>query len=96
MLGINDISPMVRCKYLCMSQSAAGRASQRTIMIESFLWSPFCFVYAVILDRNSVASICFLVGGSVTERYQGSVLVETVCLPLGLPSFSASSSFSLI
>jgi hypothetical protein len=35
--GIPDFSSMVRCKYLSLSQSAAGRASQRTAMLGSSL-----------------------------------------------------------
>jgi hypothetical protein len=42
------------------------------------------------------APVCCLVGGSISVRSQGSRLVETVALTLGLPSCSASSSFSLI
>jgi hypothetical protein len=42
------------------------------------------------------ASVHCLVGGSVFERSQGPRLVETTGLPMGSPSFSASSSFSLI
>jgi hypothetical protein len=36
-IGIPDFSPMVGCKYLHLSQSAAGRASQRTAMLGSCL-----------------------------------------------------------
>jgi hypothetical protein len=38
------------------------------------------------------AHVCCLVGGSVFERCQGSGLVKTAGLPVGLPSSSASSS----
>jgi hypothetical protein len=41
-----------------------------------------------------LAGVCCLVGDSVFERSQGSRLVETAGLPMGLPSSSASSSFS--
>ena len=41
------------------------------------------------------ASVCCLVGGSVSERSWGSRLVETAGPPIGQPS-SASSSFLLI
>jgi hypothetical protein len=39
------------------------------------------------------ADVCCLVGGSVSERFQGSRLVETAGLPTGSPSSSASSIF---
>jgi hypothetical protein len=39
---------------------------------------------------------CCLVGGSVSERSQGSRLVETAGFLMGLLSSSVSSSFSLI
>jgi hypothetical protein len=42
------------------------------------------------------ASVCCLVGGSVSERFQGYRLVETAGLPMGSSSSSASSSLSLI
>jgi hypothetical protein len=42
------------------------------------------------------AGVCCLVGGSVSERSQGSRLIETAGLPMGSPSSSASSSLSLI
>jgi hypothetical protein len=41
-------------------------------------------------------SVRCLVGGSVSERSQGSRLVETAGLPMGSFSSLASSSFSLI
>jgi hypothetical protein len=41
------------------------------------------------------AGMCCLVVGSVSEQSQGSRLVETAHLPIGPPSFSAFSSFSL-
>jgi hypothetical protein len=31
-IGFPNLSPMVDCKYLNLSQSAAGRVSQRTVM----------------------------------------------------------------
>jgi len=40
--------------------------------------------------------VCCLVGDSVSERSQGSRSIETAGLPTGLPSSSASSSFSPI
>ena len=40
------------------------------------------------------AGVCCLVGGPVSERSQGSRLVETAGIPMGLPSSSAFSSFS--
>ena len=67
-----------------MFQPAVGRASQRTVMIDSFLQSLFIFVCAALLDRKSAASICCLVDSSLAERCQESVLVETACLPLKL------------
>ena len=42
------------------------------------------------------AAVCHLVGDSVSERSQGSRLVETAALPMGSPSSSASSSLSPI
>ena len=42
------------------------------------------------------ASACYLVGGSVSERSQGSRLDETVGLLMKLPSPSTSSIFPLI
>lgn len=33
-IGVPDLSPMVDCKYLHLSQLAAGRTSQRTVMQE--------------------------------------------------------------
>lgn len=42
------------------------------------------------------APICFLVGGSVSDRSQKCGLVETAHLPMGLPASSASSKLSLI
>jgi hypothetical protein len=42
------------------------------------------------------AGIYCLVGVPVFERSQESRLIETACPPTGSPSFSASSSFSLI
>jgi hypothetical protein len=41
------------------------------------------------------AAICYLLSGSVSERSQGSGIVETAGLPMELPS-SSSSSLSLI
>ena len=41
------------------------------------------------------APVCCMVGGSVSERSQGSSLVKMADLPMGSP-FSASSSLSLI
>ena len=38
------------------------------------------------------ACVCYLVGGSVSERYQGKRLIENPSTPTGLPSSSASSS----
>jgi hypothetical protein len=35
-LGVSDLSPMVGYKYLYLSQSAAGRTSQRTAMLGSY------------------------------------------------------------
>ena len=46
-----------------------------------------CFIWA---------GICCLVGGSVSERSQGSRLAKTAGLPVGSASSSASSSFSLV
>lgn len=40
------------------------------------------------------AGVCYLVGHSVSERSWGSGVVETVGLPIGFPSSSASSSLS--
>ena len=34
-LGVSNLSPMHGCQYLCLSQSAAGRASQRTAMLDN-------------------------------------------------------------
>jgi hypothetical protein len=42
------------------------------------------------------AGVCCLVGGSVSERSQGSRLIETAGPLTGSPSSSASSSFPLI
>ena len=50
----------------------------------------------ICVGSLGLARLCCLVGGSVSERSQGSRLVETAGLPMGLPSSSASSSFSLI
>jgi hypothetical protein len=36
------------------------------------------------------ASVCCLVGESVSERSWGSVLVETAGLPMGLPSYGVA------
>ena len=36
-IGVPSLSPMVGCKHLHLSQSAAGRASQRTAMLGSCL-----------------------------------------------------------
>jgi hypothetical protein len=41
------------------------------------------------------AGVCCLVGGSVSDRSQGSRLVEIAGLPMGSPSSSVSSSLSL-
>jgi hypothetical protein len=49
-----------------------------------------------LLYMYEAACICSLVDGSVSERSQESRLVETAGLPMGLPSSSASSSFSNI
>jgi hypothetical protein len=38
------------------------------------------------------ASICYLVGGTVSERSQGSRLVKTASLPVGFPSCSETDS----
>jgi hypothetical protein len=43
-----------------------------------------------------VASVCCLVGGTMSERSQGSWLVKTAGLPMGPPSSLASCSLSLI
>jgi hypothetical protein len=32
-IGVSDLSPVIRCKYLPLSQSTAGWASQRTPML---------------------------------------------------------------
>ena len=42
------------------------------------------------------ASLCCLIDGLVSERSQGSKLVETAGLPMGSPSSTTSSSLSLI
>jgi hypothetical protein len=42
------------------------------------------------------AGACCLVGGLVSQRFQGSILVETASLPMGSLSSSFSSNFSLI
>jgi hypothetical protein len=42
------------------------------------------------------AGVFCLVGGSMSERSQGTRFIETAGLPIGLHSSSASSSFSLI
>jgi hypothetical protein len=61
------------------------------------LLRPDQVVLCCICVRGLVsAGVCCLVGDSVSERSQGSRLVETAGLPLGLPSSSASSSFYLI
>ena len=49
----------------------------------------------VVLRCMCRGLVCCLVGGSVSERSQGSRLVETAGLPMGSSS-SASSSLSLI
>ena len=36
-IGVPDHSPMISCKYLHLSHSAAGRTSQRTDMLGFFL-----------------------------------------------------------
>jgi hypothetical protein len=41
----------------------------------------------------SLAHVCSLVGGSVSGRFQGSRLVDTVGLPMGLPSPEGLRSF---
>jgi len=54
--------------------------------------SPDQAVLCCICVRSLIsAGVCSLVGGSVSERSQGS---RSVDLPMGLPSSSASSSFS--
>jgi hypothetical protein len=40
--------------------------------------------------------VCCLVGGPVSERAQGSGFFETAGFPIGSPSSSGSSRFSLI
>jgi len=42
------------------------------------------------------AGVCCLVGEPVSERSQGSRLIDTADSPTGLPSSSTSSGFSLI
>jgi hypothetical protein len=42
------------------------------------------------------AHVCCLVGGSMSEKSQGSALIGISGLPMGSPSSSASSSLSLI
>jgi hypothetical protein len=43
-----------------------------------------------------ISYVCFLIGYSVSERFQGSRWVETAGLPMWLPSSYACSIFSLI
>ena len=50
-----DLSPMVGCKYLHLSQSVAGRASQRTAMLGSCLQAQYSI-------SNSVRVWCPLMG----------------------------------
>jgi hypothetical protein len=42
------------------------------------------------------ASVCCLVGGSVSQRSRGSGFFEGAVLPIGSPTSSASSSLSLV
>ena len=51
-------------------------------------------LYCMCVGGLISAGVCCLVGGSVSERSQGSRLVETAGLPIGLPSSPASSSFN--
>ena len=51
---------------------------------------------AVICYKYIEGLICYLVGGPMSERSQGSRSIETSGPPTGLLSSSASSSFSLI
>jgi hypothetical protein len=50
----------------------------------------------ICVEGYRPASICCMVGDSMSERSQGSRLVETAGLPMGLASSSPSSSLFLI
>jgi hypothetical protein len=51
---------------------------------------------AVCVGCHISASVCCMVGGSVSERFRGSRLIETTGLLMGLLSSIVSSRFSLI
>lgn len=52
--------------------------------------------YVCVGGLVSATRFMLLVGGSVSEPSQGSRLVETAGLPMGLPSSTAFSSFSFL
>ena len=66
--GVPDLSPMVGCNYLHLSQSAAGRASQRTGMLGSCHSCPVfclhvCLYEGIISPGTAVTENCELACG---------------------------------
>jgi hypothetical protein len=61
-------------------------------LTEAKSFSPLLYMCQGLIS----AGVCCLVGGSVSKRSWGSRSVKTAGLPIGFPSSSASSSFSLI
>ena len=60
------------------------------------LLRPDPVVLCCICVGDLILALVIMVGGSVSERLQGSQLVETAGLSMGSPFSSASSSLSII
>ena len=57
--------------------------------------SPLLYIYIYIYMCHAPVCVCSLLGGLVSGSSQRSGLVDTVGLPMGLPSLSASSILPL-